>query len=125
MPYNPSEIGTSTEAERINFVRFLLGGSVVDSELSDDEITFSLNSTNDSVYSAASMCAYNLYAKYSRLVEVEIEDILREDYSNIASNYLKLHSTLKRNFVDQRGLTVEFGCTTSEKFTLDQFSINE
>jgi hypothetical protein len=48
--YNPSNLGTDTDAERLNVVRYLVGDTDVnDQQVQDEEITFALSQVGDNV----------------------------------------------------------------------------
>jgi hypothetical protein len=95
MAYDPTDIDTSTETGRVNAVRLLVGDTSTTEALTDDEILFFLSLANDRVYSAAYYAAYSLGAKYSYLVDTELEGILKESYSDRSKNYFSLAKQLK------------------------------
>ncbi len=96
--YDPTDLGTSTASERLNSVRLLVGDTdSTDQQVQDEEINFSLTQTNDDVYYAASWVAGVIASKYSRLVNTELEGVLKEEYSDLAQQYRALSTQLKED----------------------------
>ena len=94
--YNPAQLGTSTEAERINSVRLLLGDTdTSDQQVQNEEIVFGLGQTSDNIYYAAAWSARVVSAKYSRKVTTSLDGALKADYSDLASHYSSLAETLE------------------------------
>ena len=93
--YDATELGTSTEAERLNSVRLFVGDTdTTDQQVQNEEITFALSQTNNNVYSAASFTARLIASKYSRLVNTELDGMLMAEYSDLAKQYSKLSKDL-------------------------------
>jgi hypothetical protein len=89
--YNPAQLGTSTEAERINSVRLLLGDTdTSDQQVQNEEIVFGLGQTSDNIYYAAAWSARVVSAKYSRKVTTSLDGALKADYSDLATHYSSL-----------------------------------
>lgn len=96
--YDPTGLGTSTAAERLNAVRLLVGDTdTSDQQLQDEEITFSLDQASDNIYNAAVWCANTIASKYSRRVTTELDGALRAEYSDLARNYRELSIQLREN----------------------------
>lgn len=93
--YDNTALGTSTESERINSVRFLLGDTdSTDEQVQNEEIVFALSQNNNDIYFTASWLAYSLSSKYSRYVDVELDGQLSEKYSQLSSQYNNLSKVL-------------------------------
>ncbi len=94
--YDATDLNTTTSSGRLNSVRLLVGDNdVTDQIIQDEEITFSLAQANDNIYSAASYVAGLIAAKYSRLIDVQLDGALEERYSTLANQYRKLQKELK------------------------------
>lgn len=88
--------GTSDAAGRRDSVRFLVGDTDTnDQQVTDEEITFALNSAADDVYLAAAITARAISGKYARRVDTSVESI-RSSYSQLRENYLKLAQRLEK-----------------------------
>jgi len=102
--YDPTNLGTSTAAEQLDSVRFLVGDTDCnDQQVQDEEITFALGQTSN-IYYAASWVARGIAAKYSRLVDVDLDGQLAESYSQLQTHYKALSDSL-----DYQGKTVSGG----------------
>tara|TARA_R110000737_G_scaffold204632_2_gene223418 strand:- start:680 stop:1087 length:408 start_codon:yes stop_codon:yes gene_type:complete len=94
--YDSSNLDPATTTGKINVVRFLLGDTDVSSpEVQDEEITFSLSASSDSVYNGASLCATAISARYAGSVNLELDGALKADYSDLSSKYSKLATMLQ------------------------------
>lgn len=94
--YDPTDLDNNTSTGRINSVRFLVGDTdISDQQVSNEEITFSLDIAGDNIYGAASIVANALASKYSRLVDVELDGALKESLSQLSKNYFNLSIKLK------------------------------
>ncbi len=94
--YDSSVLTTTTAAGRLNTVRLLVGDTDIEEPLvQNEEITFALAQTSDSVYSAASYISGIIAAKYSRLVDTQLDGVLEEKYSDLAKNFRSLQKELK------------------------------
>lgn len=124
MAYDPTNLDTSTEAGRVNAARLWVGDTdTSDEQLTDEEYNFYLGISNDSPIKCAVLVAYALGAKYARLVDTELEGVLKEDYSQLSENYYRLSATLKMQSA-QGNLGVSYPSsanTDCPEFTVDQF----
>lgn len=94
--YDNTALGTTTEAERINSVRLLLGDTNTnDQQVQNEEIIFALSQNNDSIYFTASWLATTLASKYSRYVDIEVDGQVEEKYSQLYDHYTSLALDLK------------------------------
>ena len=94
--YDPSVMNNDTDEGRKNIVRFITGDTDEDDpQLQDEEILFSLSSNNNKIYAAAYLAVSSIYSKYARLVNVELDEAIREDYSDLLDNYKRLRDNLK------------------------------
>ncbi len=95
--YDASVLNTTTAAGRRNSVRFLVGDTnSSDQQVQDEEIDFALSECGSSIYAGASWVASAIAGLYSRKVNVELDGVLREEYTKLADNYRKLSRDLKQ-----------------------------
>lgn len=93
--YDPTELDKNTEDGRKNIVRLLIGDTdQSDPQLQDEEILFALSSNRDRVYSAGVFAVNVIVSKYARLVNVELDEAIREDYSDLIKNYNEIRNEL-------------------------------
>ena len=94
--YDETNLGTDTPSGRLSAVRLLIGDTDMnDAQTKDSEILFALVQSGDNVYAAASWMAKVLAAKYSRLVDVELDGQLSESYGQLQKHYGDLASDLE------------------------------
>lgn len=94
--YDPTNLGTATAAEQLDSVRFLVGDTDTnDQQVQDEEIAFALEQTGSNIYYAASWVARGIAAKYSRLVDTDLDGQLAESYSQLQTHYSKLSDRLE------------------------------
>jgi len=94
--YDETDLGTDTASGRLNAVRLLVGDTnSADVQLQNEEIAFALAQSGDNVYAAAGWVAKSLTAKYSRLVDVELDGQLSESYGQLQKHYGDLASDLE------------------------------
>lgn len=123
MAYDPTNLDTTTEAGRINAARLWVGDTdTSDEQLTDQEYLFYLSVSNGSPIKCAVLVAYALGAKYARLVDAELEGVLKEDYSQLSENYYRLSATLKMQAA-QGSLGV--GYPLSAKTDCPEFTVNQ
>lgn len=94
--YDPSNLDKNTEEGRKNIVRLIVGDTEEsDPQVQDEEILFALDGNSNKLYTAALFIVGAICSKYSRLVNVELDESIREDYSDLLDNYAKLRDSLK------------------------------
>jgi hypothetical protein len=94
--YDPTNLGTSTLAERLDTVRFLVGDTdTLDQQVQDEEIAFALEENNDNVYYSAAWIARAISSKYSRRVTTQLDGALSANYSDLAKQYKVLADDLE------------------------------
>ena len=124
MAYDPTDLDRETQSGRVNIVRLLVGDTnTSDVQLTDEEIIYYLGLTNQSPEQSSVLCAYSLGSKYARLVDTELEGVLKEDYSQRSENYFKLSSQLKLQNSRSK-LSVSggvSGTTSTPQFYIGQF----
>jgi len=92
--YDPTTLGTTTAAGRLNSVRLLSGDTdTFDKQLENEEIEFT--QTGNNVYYSAAWVARAISSKYSRLVDTELDGVLTSKYSTLAKQYMTLADTLE------------------------------
>lgn len=95
--YDPNTINDGTEYGKINAVRLLIGDNDPDDKkLQNPEIQFALEQNNDNLYLTASFCCDLLSAKYSSYTDVEFDESIKEEQSQLASGYRLLSQNLKQ-----------------------------
>jgi hypothetical protein len=94
--YDETNLNTSTAIGRLNAVRLLVGDTdTSDQQVQNEEIYFALAQSGDNVYSAASWICSTIAAKYSRLVDTDLDGQLAEKYSQLQTHYKGLASDLE------------------------------
>ena len=95
--YNAENLTTADEDGRKNIVRLLTGDTDSnDPQLQDEEILFALSSNKDNPNVAAIFAINAIISKYARLVNIELDEAIREDYSDLIDNYKGLLSGLEK-----------------------------
>ena len=115
--YDPSILNGNTQEGRKNIVRLLVGDTdSVDPQLQDEEIYFALNASQDKVYPAASTVINVIISKYARLVNIELDEAIREDYSDLIDNYKQIRADLitKSRFMNKSIRLLATGLTKSD-----------
>ena len=93
--YDPTNLSETTGEGRKNIVRLLVGDTdQTDPQLQDEELEFALAANNNRVYGAAVLAVNSILSKYARLVNVELDEAIREDYSDLVDNYTRLRKEL-------------------------------
>jgi hypothetical protein len=94
--YDPTDLDTTTSSGRLNTVRLLLGDTDTnDQQVQNEEVTFALAQTNDSVYFAAAWLARTVAAQYARKVNTQLDGALSADYSDLQKQYINLAEALE------------------------------
>ena len=89
--YSSSDLNTTTASGRLNTIRLLVGDTdTTDQLIQNEEITFALSQSNDSVYYAASLVCRLIAAKFSRLVDTSLDNAISAKYSTRAKQYQQL-----------------------------------
>lgn len=100
--YDDTNLTTATPSGRLNATRLLLGDTnSLEPQVQDAEVTFALSESGDNVYFAASWLARSVASKYSREVNTTLDGQLSADFSDLASQYMRLAEDL-----EYRGKTV-------------------
>lgn len=95
--YNAENLSTADEDSRKNIVRLLIGDTDSnDPQLQDEEILFALSSNKDNPNAAAIFAVNAIISRYARLVNIELDEAIREDYSDLIDNYKGLLSGLEK-----------------------------
>jgi hypothetical protein len=89
--YSASDLNTTTASGRLNTVRLLVGDTDDADQLTqNEEILFALTQNGNNVYTAASWICRTIAAKYSRLVDTQLDGVLETKYSDRAKQYNQL-----------------------------------
>ena len=95
--YDTGNLTTVDEDGRKNIVRLLIGDTDInDPQLQYEEILFALSSNKDNPNAAAIFAINAIISKYARLVNIELDEAIREDYSDLIDNYKGLLSGLEK-----------------------------
>jgi len=105
--YTSTNLNTTDAIGRLNAVRFLVGDTdQSDPQVQDEEIFFALAQTSNDIYSAGSYIARSLSAKYSRLVDIELDGELSESYSQLREHYASLSEDISAQKVAAGNVSV-------------------
>ena len=102
--YDPEQLNRDTPEGRKNIVRLIVGDTEeVDPQVQDEEVLFALDANNDKIYSSALFVVGAIYSKYARLVNTELDEAIREDYSDLLDNYKKLKDSIENRAKFENG----------------------
>lgn len=94
--YSPSDLNTTTASGRLNSVRLLVGDTDTNDQLvQNEEITFALSQANNNIYYAASWVCRTIAAKFSRMVDTQLDGVLQANYSDRAKQYNQLATQIE------------------------------
>lgn len=94
--YSPSDLNTTTASGRLNTVRLLVGDTDTSDQLvQDEEITFALSQANNNVYYAAAWICRTIAAKFSRMVDTQLDGALQANYSDRSKQYQQLAAQIE------------------------------
>ena len=86
--YDVSDLNTTTSSGRLNSVRLLVGDTDTSDQLvQNEEITFALAQVGDNVYYAGSWICKAIAAKFSRMVDTQLDGALSAKYSDRVKQY--------------------------------------
>jgi hypothetical protein len=86
--YDASDLNTTTASGRLNTVRLLIGDTdTTDQLMQNEEINFALSQVGNNVYMAAAWACRTVAAKFSRLVDTQLDGALSAKYSDKAKQY--------------------------------------
>lgn len=89
--YSATDLNTTTASGRLNSVRLLVGDTdTTDQLVQNEEITFALAQANDNIYYAAAWVCRAIAAKFSRMVDTQLDGALSAKYSSKAKQYQQL-----------------------------------
>ena len=89
--YSATDLNTTTASGRLNSVRLLVGDTDTNDQLvQNEEITFALGQTGDNIYYAAAWVCRSIAAKFSRMVDTQLDGALSANYSDRAKQYQQL-----------------------------------
>lgn len=136
--YNSSDLNTTATSGRLNSVRLLIGDTDTNDQLTqDEEIFFALTQNGNNVYYAAAWACRIISAKFSRLVDTQLDGALQASYSDRSKQYTLLATQMEAlgKRVSGRALGVSAGGISqaamgvveantdrvAPQFTVDQF----
>lgn len=86
--YSASDLNTTTASGRLNTVRLLVGDTDTSDQLvQNEEITFALSQVGNNIYYASAWICRVIAAKFSRLVDTQLDGALSASYSDKAKQY--------------------------------------
>lgn len=86
--YSVADLNTTTSSGRLNTVRLLVGDTDTSDQLvQNEEITFALGQVGDNVYYAGSWICKAIAAKFSRMVDTQLDGALSAKYSDRVKQY--------------------------------------
>lgn len=93
--YEEYNLNTTTADGRLNTVRLLVGDTdILDQQVQNEEILFSLSENGNNVYSAGAWVARSLASKYARKVNTSLDGALSADYGDLVKHYRALADDL-------------------------------
>lgn len=94
--YSATDLNTTTASGRLNSVRLLIGDTDSSDQLvENEEILFSLSQANDNIYYASAWVCRTIAAKFSRLVDTQLDGALSAKYSTKSKQYQQLASQIE------------------------------
>jgi hypothetical protein len=94
--YNSSDLNTTAASGRLNSVRLLIGDTDTNDQLTqDEEIFFALAQNGNNVYYAAAWACRIVSAKFSRLVDTQLDGALQASYSDRSKQYTLLATQME------------------------------
>jgi len=96
--YDPSNIGTANESNRLDSVRSLIQDTDVQSQqLQDEEILFHLSQASDDIYLASAIACDSLALKYARYGNTSIDNGgIDVDFNEVAKSYRVMASQMRK-----------------------------
>lgn len=89
--YNAADLNTTTASGRLNTVRLLVGDTdSTDQLVQNEEIIFALSQVGNNVYYAGSWVCRVIAAKFSRMVDTQLDGALSANYSDRAKQFQQL-----------------------------------
>lgn len=94
--YSATDLNTTTSSGRLNSVRLLVGDTdTTDQLVQNEEITFALAQVGDNIYYAGSWVCRVIAAKFSRMVNTQLDGALSADYSDRAKQFQQLATQIE------------------------------
>lgn len=94
--YDPTNLNTTTASGRLNSVRLLVGDTDSNDQLvQNEEIMFGLGQANNNVYYAAAWVCRTVAAKFSRMVDTQLDGALSASYSTRSKQYQQLATQIE------------------------------
>lgn len=94
--YDASDLNTTTASGRLNSVRFLVGDTDTSDQLvQNEEVNFGLSQTGNDIYKAAAWVCRGIVAKFSRLVDTQLDGALSAKYSDKVKQYQTLAAQIE------------------------------
>ena len=94
--YDDTDLNTTTASGRLNSTRLLLGDTnLLEPQVQDSEVVFSLAQNSDNVYLSAAWLARVVSMKYAREVDIDLDGILSVSNSQLSKAYSDLAEDLE------------------------------
>lgn len=89
--YSATDLNTTTSSGRLNSVRLLVGDTdTTDQLVQNEEITFALSQAGNNIYYASSWICKVIAAKFSRMVDTQLDGALSAKYSDRSKQFQQL-----------------------------------
>lgn len=89
--YSATDLNTTTSSGRLNSVRLLVGDTdTTDQLVQNEEITFALSQAGNNIYYASSWICRVIAAKFSRMVDTQLDGALSAKYSDRSKQFQQL-----------------------------------
>lgn len=94
--YDSTDLNTTTSSGRLNSVRLLVGDTdTTDQLVQNEEINFGLSQVNNNIYYAAAWVCRTIAAKFSRMVDTQLDGALSGKYSTRAKQFQQLANQIE------------------------------
>jgi len=108
--YDSTNLNTTDASGRMNAVRLLTGDTDTNDQQADnEEILFALTQVNNNVYLAGAWIARSLGGKYSRQVNLNLDDQISAEYGELSRHYYQLADQLEYQGKRSSGITIKAG----------------
>lgn len=108
--YDSTNLNTTTPSGRINVVRFIIGDTDTNDQQADnEEILFALSQVNNNIYLAGAWVSRSLGGKYSRQVNLNLDDQISAEYGELSAHYYRLADQLEYQGRLNSGVTMKAG----------------
>ena len=108
--YDKTDLNTTSTSGRLNVVRFLVGDTdSSDPQIENEEVIFGLGQNNNNIYTTAAWVCRTIASKYSRQVNLSLDDQIEAEYGELHKHYLRLADMLEYQGLKNVNLGVKAG----------------